>query len=430
MKQKYFIAALMAGMLALAGCGGGNSSSDMVDDGGDGLTPEQIAAIKEACSGDGLAYDDTTQRCKVDTDEADAAARNADYLALFKALDGPVLGDATATQASFIDSNTSDGTVELYDLDNAEDQDDHKSASVSGQGAKFSSLNNSEADITRVADNHRRLELAEMVVKDNVEFSGASAGAPETHSKTATYDADGDAETQPVIAFAASGKYRGVDGMYYCTGDDACSSLVNNAGMLVLAGDWYFEPGNTDAQLKVANAVTYGWWTDTPAGGSLGAGLFSNREREDHINATYPGTLGGSATYKGDALGQYVMSADSFGGFTATATLTASFTGTNTLEGMIGGFKDADGGDLAGWEVKLSKTNLDVDGTFVDPIPAGQAQAGWNIGDAKGEDGDWQAALYGGSATAYPDYAAGEFSAQHGPTGRMIGAFGASLQEE
>ena len=495
MKQKIYIAALLAGMLALAGCGGGSSTvevtpatvtaaqtaitaantavdaltatSDQVDvnaaDGlitaakeaiakapegeratltamladsdrqiaihndrftDDGITPAQLA---ELCKADGVTVNDAGDGCIADTSIADQTKKEADYLAIFNALNGPIIGAAMATQTSFTERLVS-GTSTPYTEADAKKQDDYKSASISAQGAKFSSLvAGDENDITSISDDDKTITLNATVAKDNVEFTGVSTGQQNTHAKTSTYDADGDSDTDPVIAFSASGKYRGVDGTYYCYAA-ACTSSVNNDGELIFAGTWVFVAGSKDAQLMVDDAVTYGWWTDTPTGGSLTAGLFSDREKTGHVDARYAG--GGSATYKGEALGQYVMSADNFGAFTADATLTADFTGTNTLEGMINGFKDADGGDLTGWEVKLHKTNIAVDGTFSGTQTGAEnaRQARWNIGDKKGAAGNWQGALYGGDANKYPAYAAGEFSAQHGPTGRMIGAFGAELE--
>ena len=433
MKQKIYIAALLAGMLALAGCGGG---SDAVNDDENGDNQNMVNTFDASDCKAGTKVNDAGDGCIADTSIADQTKKEADYLALFNALNGPVLGAANisnvADQTSFTDKTPAeDNAIQYYSMEDAEDQDNHKSASISAQGAKFSSLvADDENDITDISDDDKTITLNATVAKDNVEFTGVSTGQQNAHAKTSTYDTDGDSDTDPVIAFSASGKYRGVSGTYYCTGV-ACTSSVNNGGMLMFAGTWVFVAGSKDAQLMVDDAVTYGWWTNTASapGSVLQAGLFT--DREDGVDATYEDTRGGSATYKGEALGQYVMSADNFGAFTADATLTADFTGTNTLEGMINGFKDADGGDLTGWEVKLGKTNIQVNGTFVDPPLAPAASAGkatWSIGDKKGAAGNWQGALYGGTTTKYPTHAAGEFSAHHGPTGRMIGAFGAELE--
>ena len=428
MKQKIYIAALLAGMLALAGCGGG---SDAVNDDENGDNQNMVNTFDASDCKAGTKVNDAGDGCIADTSIADQTKKEADYLAIFNALNGPIIGAAMATQTSFTERLVGDTSTPYTEAD-AKKQDDYKSASISAQGAKFSSLvAGNENDITRISDDDKTITLNATVAKDNVEFTGVSTGQQNTHAKTSTYDADGDSDTDPVIAFSASGKYRGVDGTYYCYAA-ACTSSVNNDGELIFAGTWVFVAGSKDAQLMVDDAVTYGWWTNTASapGSVLQAGLFT--DREDGVEARYAG--GGSATYKGEALGQYVMSADNFGAFTADATLTADFTGTNTLEGMINGFKDADGGDLTGWEVKLGKTNIQVNGTFVNPPLAPAASAGkatWSIGDKKGAAGNWQGALYGPEGTStnkYPTHAAGEFSAQHGPTGRMIGAFGAELQ--
>ncbi len=500
MKQKIYIAALLAGMLALAGCGGGSSTvevtpatvtaaqtaitaantavdaltatSDQVDvnaaDGlitaaeeaiakapegeratltamladsnrqiaihndrftDDGITPAQLA---ELCKADGVTVNDAGDGCIADTSIADQTKKEADYLAIFNALNGPIIGAATATQTSFTSSWDGSTAVSYTEAD-AEDQDNHKSASISMQGAKFSELTTgSEGNgVERNSDGDDDiLELTDGADKDYVMFSGISTGQQETHEKKNIVKVGG----TDMIAFVVSGSYRGVTGTYQCTGADCTTSLAGDAaGNLVFEGTWQFKATDEDARITDQDVVTYGWWTNTASapGSVLQAGLFSDREKTGHVDARYAG--GGSATYKGEALGQYVMSADNFGAFTADATLTADFTGTNTLEGMINGFKDADGGDLTGWEVKLHKTNIAVNGTFSGTQTGAEnaRQARWNIGDKKGAAGNWQGALYGPEGTStnkYPTHAAGEFSAQHGPTGRMIGAFGAELE--
>ena len=419
MKQKIYIAALLAGMLALAGCGGG---SDAVNDDENGDNQNMVNTFDASDCKAGTKVNDAGDGCIADTSIADQTKKEADYLAIFNALNGPIIGAATATQTSFTDSSVDDSGIQYYSLANAKDQDNYKSASISMQGDKFSEL-------TGVTDGVLTLTagVGGDHDKDHVMFSGVSTGQQETHEKKDVVKVSDD----DTPAFVVSGSYRGVAGTYQCTG--TCTSSIDNSGNLDLGGTaWTFKATDEDARITDQDVVTYGWWTDTPTGGSLTAGLFTDREDGTPVRAGYEG--GGSATYKGEALGQYVMSADNFGEFTADATLTADFTETNTLEGMINGFKDADGGDLTGWEVKLHKTNIAVDGTFSGTQTGAEnaRQARWNIGDKKGAAGNWQGALYGpgggDDAGKYPTYAAGEFSAQHGPTGRMIGAFGAELE--
>ncbi|MCY4274814.1 MAG: hypothetical protein OXE41_05410 [Gammaproteobacteria bacterium] len=506
MKQKIYIAALLAGMLALAGCGGGNSSTNT-------LTPEQMAAQKatetaetkigaantavaaltptsnqaavdaaedliedaeeaidevpeaeqaaldamladskreidiqkarlaEAEKNSNLAGTDNRTQAEIDTANKalceagggkyengactpdTSAADRAQYLALYSALNKSDLADFVGSPA------TTPAT--------AKTQDAYKQETVSMQGAKFSTLTTVTLgtgvarDTNFAATGTVTLAAGAAINKDHVVFDGVATVGTETHDKETVVNG--------AAVFQVSGSFRGVDGTYTCSGGSDCTSAIAGTNTLSLAGTWTFVPTNKDSRITDNDAVKYGWWTNTPTGGSLTVGLFSDRGR---VASNYSGyTGGGTATYKGKALGQYVIDEDDHGAFTATATLTATFGVNDSIEGMIDSFKGDDGQDRTDWKVVLHKSEFGANlGTFqndansrtengVDRAPD-TGEARFHIGDAKGSVGNWQAALYGSptNTSAAPTHAAGEFFAHGQTTERIIGAFGAKAE--
>ena len=396
--------------LALAGCGGSDSTSQQQQ-----MMEEDEPTPAKNCGTGTIPDPADVTKCIPDPDAGLAEKNQAAFAALYAALDHDAL-------KTFRDSDP-DEDLQLYSETDAKDQDDYEKATVSMQGAKFNALTtSSEGD--GVSEASDVLTLSSGVKKDRIEFSGVSTGQSTDHAPNQQGSTD----------FEIAGKYRGVDGKYKCTGGTKsapCTTLVTSAGALNFGvGTWTFTATDKEQRISDSDIATYGWWTDTPTGGKLQAGLFSSRTIPTGSDDYAGGAGGGSATYKGDALGQYVISTEDHGKFTATVNLTATFAATDSLEGMINGFKGDDGKDRADWEVKLHKTNFNSSGTFVPKADDNNfQQARWNIGDTKGSKGQWDAALYQGTATKFPTYSAGEFSAQHGPTGRMIGAFGGSLED-
>jgi len=330
------------------------------------------------------------------------------YLALYSALNG--FSDFTSINV----------------LTSADGKDDSGEAAIAGEGKKFSELIASQGEGQGTfTDGKISLTAGQNIPKGRVVFDGVATIAQKTHEKTTPYDMSGHGQND-AFRFEKTGSYRGVQGTYYCTGADDCTTKINAGDTLTLTGTWEFKADNKDQRVTATDTVKYGWWTDTPSSASLQAGLFSSRNMM--TTTAYNG--GGGATYKGDALGQYALDEDNFGAFTAMATLTAKFGATDTLEGMIHDFKDADDENLTGWKVKLHKSPISSSGaTEKISDDANSLQARWHIGDDKGSAGEWQAGLYGaddtGTDTA-PTHVAGEFFA-HGQTSeRIIGAFAAT----
>ena len=250
---------------------------------------------------------------------------------------------------------------------------------------------------------------------------------------------------------AFSGSYHGAMGSYQCSTPgtpSGCTSTRNTNGSVTLTGNWTFTP--TPGAMVMVPDSTYthfGWWLrenknpleDT---GSLAVQTFSGSS-----GAAFGAVVGliGEASFEGKAAGKYALN-DALtdtaegGHFTADAELSVDFddgTEPGTIEGEITNFSVGDGS----WSVALRSTPMDDDAphfntgedteTAITPAMAGTGTA-WTIGErTEAAAGDWSGTFYMATNAASrrndgtPSDAAGEFSAQFGDVGRMVGAFGA-----
>ncbi len=207
MKQNIYIAALLAGMLALAGCGGGNSSTPATATVVEGAAPssaqtdsdedettktytqkeldEEIntrseAARKASCTGDGLTYDESSKMCKVDTSKADAQKAAADA----RILHGLLSRFSTASLAG--------ATPDLFT--SAKDADKgHAMITVDG-------------DV--LSDSEKMINAMGAAQAKSTEFGGRDAKEHPRSQKS-----DGMLEDLKV-----SGTYFGIPGMFTCKG--------------------------------------------------------------------------------------------------------------------------------------------------------------------------------------------------------------------
>jgi len=228
MKQKIYIAALLAGMLVLAGCGGGSSSDDSGDNGTRTLTAGEINELEEtarkgACTGDGLTYDESSMLCKVDTSAADAKKAAADARALH-------------TLIGAYDRSTSliPGATTPPAFTNAKDADKgHAMITVDGTA----------------------LTSGELMIDSGPERMNAKSdafGGRDAKEHPRSQKSDGTLEDLKV-----SGTYYGISGMFTCTGTGICTSQ-NGQPKAVDSTDWTFAPTNPDAKRKVD--IKWGWW--------------------------------------------------------------------------------------------------------------------------------------------------------------------------
>ena len=238
-----------------------------------------------------------------------------------------------------------------------------------------------------------------------------------------------------------SGTFEGADGAYLCTPGavSPCESSVRDGGGYVLSGGggWRFVP-SPGAMVSVRDVEFryFGWWlrdrADAHAVGVFHAGEGSARDEF----AALP-TLQGPARYVGPAVGKYSLAppvgAASAGDFTATAVLKADF-GDGTALGTIAGTVDEFlvGGEKMPWSVSLGTAGIGADGSL-SADGTNTAETVWSIQGAavtaSGPALTWGGQLHEVDAQKVPSVATGAFEASYGSIGRMIGAFGATLDE-
>ena len=246
------------------------------------------------------------------------------------------------------------------------------------------------------------------------------------------------------------GTFNGASGEYRCTASSAtaCASHDAGKGVVRLEGNWVFDPDSGAMAMQAdASYAYFGWWLNKGTSEGVEAGTFHGVTDVDGEGAKLAApiaetfnALGGTATYTGSAAGKYAikpsLSAATGGHWTADATLTADFgaeSGENaggTISGTISNFMSGD--TSMDWSVSLGKTALSGTGTFNSGANSDNDTKGddvvWTIGGVAGaEAGAWSGGLRGPGKNNVPTVVTGQFSAEHGEVGHMIGAFGADL---
>ncbi len=239
-----------------------------------------------------------------------------------------------------------------------------------------------------------------------------------------------------------AGSYDGADGAYVCTPAQGspCTSSVRHGGGIALAGGggWRFVavPGAT-VSVPDLEYRYFGWWSrDT--GNALAVGAFHAGVGSAQDEFAGFAALQGPVTYRGPAAGRFALNpqlgAATAGDFTATVLLRADFgdgTDPGTIEGTLDEFHV--GEEKMPWSVSLGTAGIGADGS----IAADGANAAGTVWSIEGTAGGvpntpptWQGQLHDVNARQVPSAATGVFEAAYGDIGRMIGAFGATLQEE
>ncbi|MDD9993972.1 MAG: hypothetical protein OXP75_19415 [Rhodospirillales bacterium] len=249
------------------------------------------------------------------------------------------------------------------------------------------------------------------------------------------------------------GSYHGVSGTYWClpTSSQACTATVAIGGGFILASqsNWWFVPSNgEDRVMESEDTVyaSYGWWLRKAENdGPFTASAFVD-ERGTVAPATGLNDLNGTATYVGGAAGKYALSSttggtNDAGHFTARATLEANFdtntatdTTTNAITGTIDQFIGADGMSRD-WTVKLMGSPIGdtgVIGTATGAVNGARSETVWRIGETDAEEsGNWIGSLRDIEAPGgVPQVATGTFYTEYNRAGKMVGAFGANLDED
>lgn len=308
-------------------------------------------------------------------------------------------------------------TVVLYS-----DISEPGSRPFSGEGGKYDDTNGLAADGSLAIAKDTDATLI-----DSAEFSD-SAGF-------VTHESGEDGTVQ------VGGTFDGAQGIYLCTpsGDSPCQSQVLNDGGWDLrgGGGWRFVPA-PGAMVPVPDVEYryFGWWLrDTGAAQAVGtfhAGVGGAQNEFAGLAA-----LQGPASYRGPAAGKYALNpplgASTAGDFTATVILHADF-GDGTDVGTISGTVDEIlvGGEKMPWRVALETAGIGAQGS-ISAVGDDTAGTVWSIegaaGAVPGTPPTWQGQLHEVNAQQVPSATTGVFDAVYGEIGRMIGAFGATLQE-
>ena len=349
MKQKIYIAALLAGMLALAGCGGGSSgiSETAAKERAEKAVEDALAGITP-CEGDGVMVDDDG-KCVRDQDhmsDADKAEAMKDLgEAMYPALAGP---DPDAQDA--LDNNgvapslTSDGL--MIDVDNEagalgegvnpvaetltavagatvdslsgwkgmdyahstgtgdDKYDDHEARVYHNQGAPKTQ--------PFAGGTNPKYVLAVNIEGANANQNGYLAGLVNSGSNTALdvsldanrgmiradrfnvqgqQDLGASPNPQTETPLKVRGTFDGASGEFRCqsSNSERCSVTNNGSGApSALGGTWWFRP---DAGARVsmpdANYLYFGWWVHKDSDGDpLAASAFAGRVGTDPGNST------------------------------------------------------------------------------------------------------------------------------------------------
>ena len=236
------------------------------------------------------------------------------------------------------------------------------------------------------------------------------------------------------------GTYDGADGAYVCVpgGQSPCTSSLRHGGGFELTGGggWRFVPA-AGAMVAVPDREFryFGWWLrDTADAQTVGVFAAGEGGAEDEFSQL--AALQGPASYSGPVAGKYSLAPPvgvaSAGDYTATVVLEAEFgdgTDPGRIRGTVEGFTV--GGDEMPWSVSLGRAGIGADGS-ISASGADTAHTVWSIqgatGAVPGVPPTWEGQLHEVNAQKVPSAATGTFEAGYGDIGRMIGAFGATLQ--
>jgi len=457
------MAALLAAMLALAGCGGGSSSSPTVvnmvdcDDG----TKAKTAAECPMGDGDppapaGLVAADVKTAIEAYGKASTRQLKNPPSL--------PDSGSATAKVDE--DGKTS---ITLRQRNGKEVPPMEATFPISGwYGNRFDfEHRNSDqkgvvfTNIEAPTSTGKTYDLY-FPVQDStetgmgftngiklVEDDKASGKLTITSGPLAAYfkDFGVDKTTQKTVPMAGSkGKFAGVDGTYECSSATACTITINtnNDKAVTITGDLTFTPTLDDgAELSSifvegketpdADYLIFGYWM---SGSDQDIYINAGTKGRAHIKVGNLNALTTTAKYSG-AAGGYYTHGDNAGEFAAKASLTAVFgnggagdkqaagADHNGITGTISGFQATSGGaDLGAWELTLKKATIGTNPSLVNGITTSPDAA----------DGQWSARFFDltdvtARTSDTPDAVAGQFTGNFGKGSHVAGGFAAELDE-
>ena len=483
MKQKIYIAALLAGMLALVGCGGGNSTggqppggnpptptsqttlntavtnltTELAEDSPDSVTVTNLKNVVDNLLKGNLADGVTTadaykaigaaDRVIADANKAANASSMASAGMLKTRLDASFGVDNTGVDDASFDSEYAARTLDQVVMDSDSYINAGKAGTDSPGGWNVVAYENTESGTKTEAHVYtnegdpKQVDLDGLTGDDRLGFADNantvdSSGLNENPKMIMSSDLTsrkGVTDHTKLDAFTAgrvqySGTYAGVSGHYVCSTE--CTVTVNGDGEIVALTGWTFQATAKEADIKVAmddaDYLYFGWWkqTTTATGVIPMAGVFARVNDSDNPNGKQVGDadLAASATYTGDAVGLY--SWDDKVRETAHA---GNFTAKAVLEADFDDDKIT--GTINGFRLNGGTTDpgWSVSLHFNDtPAPV----TTWKSGSVEDKGtGAWRYELHDektddGSTT--PTTVIGQFRSQFHNTGNMVGAFGAT----
>ena len=412
MKTRIYIAALLAGMLSLAGCGGGSS----------GISEEDAAARAERavqdalagitpCEGDGVMINDDGE-CVLDPDHMSEADMSAMSKALYAALsldfnnndnamdlDDEIIVNGRFTDATTLQIGESGGTTS--DLKKT---DASVPALAGWSGAQYTDTGKSDGEINREAHVYTKVMKAKEgnmfgTINANAQVGSVPGAKHQYRLVPLTGDGNWNIDQPAGISLAVStnqgaiimidsfdqdagykdypvpttgdklyvdedGSYHGVRGTFYCGAilPNACRVSHADKGQSFNNNDnWRFVPSDPNARVTMGAddpLASYGWWLDK-SGNAWSVGVF-DANRGTVVLLSGFALESGSATYRGGAAGKYALTSSTggrneAGHFTASVELTAKFGNslatpsvTDTISGTVSDFKNGQGADIDG----------------------------------------------------------------------------------
>ena len=421
----------LAAALALAGCGGGGSPTAE-------MAPQEMTAEEKRIA----ALEAENKRLKAEEErQKEEEAQNAAETAMATAMKLHTGISAPGATAAARYSGTNNADVTVTNGDVSQSLKATKMMVAANHGWEGKQYTASGADVAGTyeavvfSNPGKPVEGMPLSVDDDGVFDGTIAAA---NVDSPQFDqSSGVKEFDPLgndRALMIPGSYNGVPGTYSCAGaaETVCTASVAAEGF-TLAGNgatWTFKP--TDPKAKTMSTpdgdyASYGWWLHKSADDKTYTASAFHAYKGD-APVVEISNLHGVATYKGGAAGKYALysstgGTNDAGHFTANATLDATFAGdTHKIEGMIDGFRGADG-ETRNWSIELKEST----GVTADGAITGGATV-WTIdGAAAADSGVWGGMLHEVKNDT-PTVATGTFNSEYSTGGQIVGAFGATKE--
>ena len=444
-------AVTLAGVLALAGCGGGSGTPTTTGDNSSGNGDNKESP---ECKADGVILNDAGDDCIPDPDYVDPEAaskeRTADAKVLMTALERTTGGSDPLGTAGITERTTSGSAAPA--ITGLKKTSATVAALAGWKGAHYEgSATDSDGDKftgeVRAYSNQGSVEtepFADRYTPNSdtsikyYTFAGTDPGQlPNTaasYEKVSINGVTPNGVRSVDAGTSRQGTYDGASGTYACAQATDCTVNGDGEKVTALGAGWRFTPASgVTVPKSAAEHLRFGWWVRKNSDGEpVDAGTFAGASDADLAVVDDATTPIGTATYKGGAAGKFAVSDsgrpanDNSGHFTANATLEANFN-DEELSGTIDNFTLNDTVKVP-WKVSLEERTIGPTALSGDNdtkwslngenFSAATTPSGWTASFYEGEDDD----------NGIPNTVIGEFTSQIGSTHHMEGAFGANEQ--